>query len=44
MNDIMNARAAFLDKVEMYASGQAKRFAPVLDELIRWSEANGLEL
>ena len=44
MNDLTTARDAFLEKVETYASGQAKRFAPVLDELIRWSEANGLEL
>src|SRR5262245_38753551 len=43
MNDLTNTRTAFLEKVEMYASGQAKRFAPVLDELIRWSEVNGLE-
>src|SRR5687768_11073366 len=35
--------AEFLAQVESWASGQAVRFAPVLDELIRWSEANGLE-
>ena len=43
MNDIATARADFLEKVEGYASGQSARFAPALDELIRWSEANGLE-
>jgi hypothetical protein len=35
--------AKFLAAVEAYAPGQAARFAPALDELIRWSEANGLE-
>ena len=43
MNDLATARAAFLEKVEGYAPGQSARFAPALDELIRWSEANGLE-
>src|SRR5438046_6018270 len=43
MNDLATARADFLEKVEGYAPGQAARFAPALDELIRWSEANGLE-
>jgi hypothetical protein len=43
MNDLATARADFLEKVEGYASGQSARFAPVLDEMIRWSEANGLE-
>src|SRR5438270_9969006 len=43
MNDLATARADFLEKVEGYASGQSVRFAPALDELIRWSEANGLE-
>lgn len=43
MNDLTTARADFLEKVEGYASGQSARFAPPLDELIRWSEANGLE-
>jgi hypothetical protein len=43
MNDIVTARADFLEKVEGYAARQSARFAPVLDELIAWSEANGLE-
>ncbi len=43
MSDLTTARADFLEKVEQYASGQSARFAPPLDELIRWSEANGLE-
>jgi hypothetical protein len=43
MNDLATARADFLEKVEGYAVGQSQRFAPALDELIRWSEANGLE-
>jgi hypothetical protein len=43
MSDITAARKAFLFKVEEYASGQSARFAPVLDELIRWSGENGLE-
>jgi hypothetical protein len=43
MNDLATARADFLEKVEGYASGQAARFAPALDELIRWSRENGLE-
>ena len=42
MNDLATARADFLEKVEGYASGQSARFAPVLEELIRWSEASGL--
>lgn len=36
------ARTRFLDKVEDYAPGQAARFAPPLDALVEWSEANGL--
>ena len=43
MNDLATARADFLAKVDDYADGQGARFAPALDELIRWSEANGLE-
>ena len=43
MNDLATARTNFLAKVEGWASGQASRFAPPLDELIRWSEENGLE-
>jgi hypothetical protein len=43
MNDLATARANFLSKVKGYASGQSARFAPVLDDLICWSEANGLE-
>jgi hypothetical protein len=43
MNDLATARAEFLAKVEGYAAGQSARFAPALDELIRWSEANGLD-
>ena len=43
MNDLATARADFLERVEGYAPGQAARFAPALDELIRWSEASGLE-
>ena len=42
MSDLATARAAFLEKVEGWASGQAARFAPALDELIRWSQENGL--
>ena len=43
MNDLATARAGFLAKVNRYASGESARFAPALDELIRWSEENGLE-
>jgi hypothetical protein len=43
LSDIAADRAKFLAAVEGYAPGQAARFAPALDELIRWSEANGLE-
>jgi len=43
MNDLATARADFLEKVEEYASRQSPRFAPALDELIAWSEENGLE-
>jgi len=43
MNHLATARAAFLSRVKGYASGQAARFEPALDELIRWSEENGLE-
>ena len=42
MTDLAAARAGFLDKVEGYAPGQAARFAPALDDLIRWSEDRGL--
>ena len=42
MNDLAKTRSLFLAKVEGYASGQASRFATVLDELIRWSELNNL--
>src|SRR5829696_7650695 len=42
MTDLVAARAGFLAKVESYAPGQAARFAPALDDLIRWSEVNGL--
>src|SRR4051794_14923185 len=43
MNDLATARADFLKRVEDYAPDQAARFAPALDQLIRWSETNGLE-
>jgi hypothetical protein len=43
VNDLVTARTDFLEKVEGYASGQSARFAPPLDELIRWSEEHGLE-
>jgi hypothetical protein len=43
LSDIAVDRAKFLAAVEDYASGQAARFAPALDALIRWSEENGLE-
>lgn len=43
MDDLATARADFLEKVEGYARGQAVRFTPPLDELIRWSQENGLE-
>jgi hypothetical protein len=42
MSDLATARAEFLAKVEGYADGQSARFAPALDELIRWSGENGL--
>jgi hypothetical protein len=42
MNDLATARADFLARVEGYASGQGIRFSPPLDELIGWSETNGL--
>lgn len=42
MTDVATARATFLARVEDHASGQAARFAPALDELIRWSEGSGL--
>jgi hypothetical protein len=42
-SDLGTARADFLARVEGWAGGQAARFAPVLDELIRWSDGNGLE-
>jgi hypothetical protein len=41
--DLATDRAEFLTQVDRWAAGQAARFAPVLDELIRWSEVNGLE-
>ncbi len=43
MSDIAADKAKFLAAVEGYASGQGVRFAPVIDELIRWSEEHGLE-
>jgi hypothetical protein len=43
VSDSTSALANFLARVEDYASGQSARFAPILDELIRWSEENGLE-
>jgi hypothetical protein len=43
MSDLTTARKAFLRKVEEYAPGQSSRFAPVLDELILWSDENQLE-
>jgi hypothetical protein len=43
MSDSAAALADFLAKVEDHAWGQSIRFAPVLDELIRWSQENGLE-
>ena len=43
MNHLESARSLFLTKVEGYASGQASRFAPALDELIRWSDENSLK-
>lgn len=42
MNDLTRARSYFLSKVEGYAQGQSSRFAPALDELIRWSGENQL--
>jgi hypothetical protein len=42
MNDLVTARAAFLKKVEDHVSGESARFAMPLEELISWSEANGL--
>ena len=38
MGDLATAHADFLVKVEVWAPGRAKRFAPVMDELIRWAE------
>jgi hypothetical protein len=43
MNDLATARAAFLSSVEGHVTGESVRFAPALDELIRWSQAHGLE-
>lgn len=43
MSDIAKAKVKFLSTVEGYAAGQSARFAPALDELIRWSDENGLE-
>jgi hypothetical protein len=43
LSDIAAAKAKFLAAVEGYASGQSARFAPAVDELIRWSEEHGLE-
>ena len=42
MNDLLTARASFLDKVNNYAPGEAIRFTAPLDEVIRWSETNEL--
>ena len=42
MSDLPAARAKFLSRVEELASGQGVRFAPALDALIAWSQANGL--
>jgi len=43
VSDLATATTDFLAKVESYAHGQAARFSPVLDELIRWSQGRGLE-
>lgn len=43
MTDVTTARANFLSRVEGYAWGQSARLSPALDELIRWSEDNGLQ-
>jgi hypothetical protein len=43
LSDLLAARANFLAKVEDHAWGQSTRFAPILDELIRWSQENGLD-
>jgi hypothetical protein len=42
MNDLASVRKTFLLKVEEYSPGQSSRFAPVLDELIRWSDEHDL--
>jgi hypothetical protein len=42
MNDLDASLGNFLARVEGYAPGQRTRFAPPLDELIRWSEDHGL--
>lgn len=42
MSDVVTARTNFLSQVESFAPGQSTRFAPAVDELIRWSEENGL--
>lgn len=42
MSDLATVRGRFLDRVHGYEPGQSVRFAAPLDELIRWSEANGL--
>jgi hypothetical protein len=43
MSDLATAKSKFLSRVEDWAPDQAARFAPVLDELVQWSEENGLE-
>jgi hypothetical protein len=43
VSDIAAGTVRFLSAVEGYAPDQAARFAPALDELIRWSEENGLK-
>jgi hypothetical protein len=43
MSDLATAKSNFLSRVEDWAPAQAARFAPIVDELIRWSEENGLE-
>jgi len=40
LKDLVTAIDKFLAKVEVWAPGQAVRFAPVLDDLIKWSEEN----
>jgi hypothetical protein len=40
LKDIVTAIDKFLAKVEVWAPGQSIRFAPALDDLIKWSEEN----